>query len=77
MKEIKQECARSYRSDSKRLCRRIGEVFSVLGNDDFASPNDRSCKHMPIVRPVRAIHPVPSCLKQDIPQEGPKECACV
>ena len=49
MKEIKQECARPHRSDSKRLCRRPGEVFSVLGDEDFASADDRRCEHMPII----------------------------
>ncbi len=128
MKEIKQKCARPYDSDSKRVCRRDGEIFCVLGDDDFASANDRSSKHMPIfrvtgqtlfesqrnihhrlregvskflsqmidlsiipayppqislqfrqnpIRPVRAIHLVPSSLKQDIPQERPEECAGV
>jgi len=49
MKEIKEECARPYRSDSKRLCRRPGEVSSVLSNKDFASADDRRCEHMPII----------------------------
>jgi hypothetical protein len=29
------------------------------------------------IRPVRAVHPVPSGFKQDIPKDGPEECACV
>ena len=48
MKEIQQECARTYRSDSKRLCRRPGEILRVLGDDDTASPDNRSCKDMPV-----------------------------
>jgi len=48
MKEIQQECARSYRSNSKRLCRQSGEIIRVLGDDDTASPDDRSCKDMPV-----------------------------
>jgi len=48
MKEIQQECARTYRFDSKRLCRRPGEILRVLGDDDTASPDNRSCKDMPV-----------------------------
>jgi len=128
MIEIKKECARPYRSDSKRLNRRIWKIVSVLGDDDFASTDDRSSKHVPVfrvagqtmfesrrninhglrervsqflsqmvdssviptfspqislqfrqnsIRPVRAVHPIPSCLKQDIPQERPEQCASV
>jgi hypothetical protein len=49
IKEIKQENARPYCSYSKRLGRGLREVFRVLGDDDFASPYDRSCKDMPIL----------------------------